>query len=101
MSCYMLGIVLAGGTPHSIYMVVTVVCCTGVLTLSPFTLLDSFILSNCLVLVKVSNTATWALCISTLLAHANTPPLVMQSSFLLLSVPLLFPPTYTYHLGHV
>ena len=78
-----------------------VVRCTGIPVLSSFTLLDIFILSNCLDSVSIFNTAAWALCAATLLAHAYTPPLVMQSSFQLLLVPLLFSPTYIYHLGYV
>ena len=39
-------------------------------------------MSNCLDSVIVLNTATLALCTSTLLAHANTPPLVICSLFL-------------------
>ena len=59
----------------------SVLWCTDVLALFSFTFLDSFISSNCIDSINVFNTAAWALCASTLLAHASTPPLVIQSSF--------------------
>ena len=55
--------------------------CINVFVLLSFTLLDILILSNWPDSVNVFNTATWALCTSTLLAHANLSPLVMWSSF--------------------
>ena len=55
--------------------------CINVFVLLSFTLLNSFILSNCLDSVNVFNTVTWSPCTSTLLGHANTPPLVIWSLF--------------------
>ena len=55
--------------------------CIGIFVLFSLTFLDTFILSNCLDSVIVFNTATWALCTSTLLVHANTPQLFILSSF--------------------
>ena len=40
-----------------------------------------FILSNCPDSVNMFKTVTWALCTSTLLAHANTSPLVIHPLF--------------------
>ena len=48
--------------------------CICILVLLFLTLLDTFILSNCLDSVIVFNTAVWVLCTSTILVHANTPP---------------------------
>ena len=59
-----------------------VVWFTGTLVLLSFVFFDSLILSNSFDSVNAFNTAGWALCTSTLLAQANTPPLVMWSLFL-------------------
>ena len=63
--------------PQYLHDCCNVVWCTGVLVLSSFTFLNILILSNCLDSVNVFDTAAWALCTSTLLAHVNTLPLVM------------------------
>ena len=55
--------------------------CIGIFVLLSMTFLGTSFLSKCLDSVIVFNTAAWALCASTLLAHSNTPPLVIWSSF--------------------
>ena len=55
--------------------------CIAIFVLLSLTFLETFILSNCLYSVIVFNTATWALCTSTLLARANITPLVIWPSF--------------------
>ena len=57
-----------------------VLYCAGVLGLLACTGLDTFILLNSLVSVIALITAAWALCASTLFAHARTFPLVIWSS---------------------
>ena len=90
----MLGTALAGGLPHSTsHGCHCVAQFTGALALLSLALSDTLILSNCLDSVNESHITAWALCVSTLLAHAHTPPLVMYIGihYLWPLILLLFP----------